>query len=94
MSETAAERQPTKPFLGTLNEYPGELAEFPPTIGYVVHQVASGKQGRGVVWAWCQVVEGSPGYAGVTFTRPDGVTAVEVPEDDLTLGLVLFKVFC
>jgi hypothetical protein len=91
MTETATERQPTKPFHGTLAD---DYLEFPPTIGHVIHLVASGQQGRTTVWAWCQVTEGQPGYSSVAFTHADGVTAAEVSETELVLGPVLFKVFC
>jgi hypothetical protein len=91
MSDTATERQPTKPFFGTPIE--GELLEIPPSIGYVVHLLHALPQGSGTVWAWCRVTEGGPGYDEVVLTLDDGVTrhAVDGP---LRLGPVLFKVFC
>lgn len=70
----------------------------PPAVGYVVHTVAGRKTGSAIVWAWCRVEEGQPGYTSVTFTTDDGVTPADPypgePDHVLHLGPVVTKVWC
>ena len=72
--------------------------EIPPRSGFVVHHVASTPQNAGIVWAWCESVEGKPGYASIVFTGPDGATPADPhpgnPDRALRLGEVLFRVWC
>jgi hypothetical protein len=81
------------------NERPNEYElEVPPMVGYVVHQVVSAPANT-VVWAWCEIEQGSPGYRSVTFTKPDGVTAVDPHPTDPSRPLVLaspplFQLWC
>jgi hypothetical protein len=72
--------------------------DVPPMTGYVVHRVSSAPTGLHV-WAWCEVVQGFPGYRSVTFTKPDGITATDPHPDNPSAALTLaptplFQVWC
>lgn len=69
----------------------------PPAVGFVVHEVLNTPpQPPTVWWAWCTVIEGTPGYGEITFTLDDGITpadAVFPSSGRPKLGPVLFKVW-
>lgn len=81
----------------------GEVMEFGPSVGYVVHKVVGKpQQTEGVAhWAWCRVTTEGPGYTDITFTESDGKTIADpyphlpdTADRPVKLGEVLFKVFC
>jgi hypothetical protein len=45
-----------------------------------------------VLWAWCLVADGMPGFYSMSFTKPDGVTVVDAPDPTPRLGRHLFTV--
>jgi len=76
------------------DSYPGQVELMgQPSVGWVVHEVTHSKEAQPTVWAWCRVAIDGPGYQEITFTKPDGTTAVDAPKD-LVLGRVLFQLWC
>jgi len=54
--------------------------------------VLEGRVGTRVVWAWCELKAGSPGFKEVTYTTPDGMGAPDLESAPAKLDRHLFTV--
>ena len=69
-------------------------AQSEPLTGWVVHEVVSPRDAEPLIWAWCRTRADQPGYDEITFTKPDGTTAVDPGKREVKLGAVITKLWC